>query len=57
VPWLTDENSRVRAFAKSQIRQLEQSIAAETRSAEASAALRKLSYGEELDSNEGLTSD
>lgn len=56
-PWLADENERVRAFAQSQIRQLEQSIAAETRSAEASIALRKLSYGEELGSSDERTSD
>ena len=56
-PWLADENERVRAFAQSQIRQIEQSIAAETRSAEASIALRKLSYGEELGSSDERTSD
>jgi ppGpp synthetase/RelA/SpoT-type nucleotidyltranferase len=56
-PWLADENERVRAFAQSQIRKFEQSIAAETRSAEASIALRKLSYGEELDSKDGQSTD
>jgi hypothetical protein len=57
IPWLTDENKRVQAFAKSQIQQLEQSIAAETRSGEASVALQKLHYGEELDSNDGQASN
>lgn len=48
-PWLTDESESVKAFAASQIRNLEQWIAAEVRAAEASNALRRLHYGEELD--------
>lgn len=48
-PWLRDENDAVKAFAASHIRYLERQIAAEVRAAEASIALRKLSYGEELD--------
>jgi hypothetical protein len=48
-PWLVDENETVKAFAASQIRNLEQRIAAEVRAAEASIALRRLNYGEELD--------
>jgi len=48
-PWLRDESEAVKAFAASHIRYLEQQIAAEVRAAEASIALRKLSYGEELD--------
>lgn len=48
-PWLRDESEKVRAFANSQIRYLEQRIAAEVRAAEASIALRRLNYGEELD--------
>ncbi len=48
-PWLADPSERVRMFATDQIRELDRSIAAENRSAEASIALRKLEYGEELD--------
>lgn len=51
--WLRDENKPVRDFAQSHIRRLEQRIAAEVRSAETSLAIRRLDYGEELDSNEG----
>lgn len=56
-PWLADENKSVREFAQSRIRWLEQKIASETRSAEASIALRKLKYGEELVSNDVRTDD
>lgn len=52
-PWLDDLNETVRIFAVEKIRDLDLGIAAETRSAEASIALRKLDYGEELDGNEG----
>ena len=38
----------VKAFAAEQIRAIDQRIAAETRSEEASIALRKLSYGEDI---------
>lgn len=48
-PWLADQSERVRMFATDQIRELDRLIAAENRSAEASIALRKLEYGEELD--------
>jgi hypothetical protein len=51
-PWLTDPSERVRMFATDQIRELDSWIAAENRSAEASIALRKLEYGEELDGGE-----
>jgi ppGpp synthetase/RelA/SpoT-type nucleotidyltranferase len=47
--WLVDPSEAVRAFATKQIRDLDRSIAAESRAAEASIALRKLDYGEELD--------
>ena len=47
--WLTDPNEQVRTFAAGEIHFLEQVIAAEHRSAEASIALRKLRYGEDLD--------
>lgn len=49
LPWLRDESETVRAFAASQIRDLEQQIAAEVRAAEASIASRRLNYGEDLD--------
>jgi ppGpp synthetase/RelA/SpoT-type nucleotidyltranferase len=51
-PWLADPSERVRMFAADQIRELDRWIAAENRSAEASIALRKLEYGEELDGGE-----
>lgn len=50
--WLTDPSETVRIFAAEQIRELDRQIAAEIRSAEASIALRKLEYGEELDDRE-----
>lgn len=54
-PWLRDEREAVKAFAVSQIRHLDQQIAAEVRAAEASIALRRLNYGEDLDEVEGRT--
>lgn len=54
-PWLADQSERVRAFAESQVRLLEQLIAAEVRSAEASHALRRLSFGEELEGRDEPT--
>lgn len=48
-PWLSDERETVKAFARSQIRDLKQQIASEVRSAEASVALRSLRYGEEVE--------
>lgn len=56
-PWLQDENDAVKAFAASHIRYLERQIAAEVRAAEASIALRKLSYGEDLDEIDDRASD
>lgn len=47
--WLTDQSETVQIFATEQIRDLDRWIAIENRSAEASIALRKLDYGEELD--------
>ena len=52
-PWLTDERETVRAFAVSYVRDLDQQIAGEVRAAEASIAMRRLNYGEELDQVEG----
>ena len=50
--WLADPSEMVQIFAIEQIRDLDRWIAAENRSAEASIALRKLNYGEELDGGE-----
>jgi len=47
--WLTDPREPVRLFAESFIRELDRSITNEQQSADASIALRKLEYGEELD--------
>jgi hypothetical protein len=47
--WMDDPSELVRSFAAEQIRIHDQRIAAENRSAEASIALRKLEWGEELD--------
>lgn len=47
--WLVDPNATVRTFATELTQDLDRWIAAENRSAEASIALRKLDYGEELD--------
>lgn len=51
-PWLADPSENIRKFASQHIRELDLSIAAETRSAEASIAMRKLEHGEELDGGE-----
>lgn len=51
-PWLADPSETVRTFAAEQIRELDRWIAAETQSAEASIAQRKLDYGEELDAGD-----
>jgi ppGpp synthetase/RelA/SpoT-type nucleotidyltranferase len=47
-PWLRDESDSVRVFAEQLICEIDQQIAVETRSAEASIAMRKLQYGEDL---------
>lgn len=52
-PWLDDPSEQVRKFAGEQMHLLDQLIAAEHRSIEATTALRKLQYGEELDGNAG----
>jgi len=49
LPWLGAESANVRAFAAARIKELDATIAAETRAAEASTAMRKLQYGEDLD--------
>lgn len=48
-PWLADPSENVKMFAAERIHALDIQIAAETRSAEASIAMRKLNHGEELD--------
>ncbi|EJL81232.1 hypothetical protein PMI16_04838 [Herbaspirillum sp. CF444] len=50
--WLADESALVRDFANEHIIELKAQVAAESRSAEASIALRKLEYGEGLDDPE-----
>jgi len=50
--WLADPSETVQKFAAEHIRELDRWIAAANRSAEASIALRKLEYGEELDDGE-----
>jgi hypothetical protein len=47
-PWLGDPSEQVRKFAVEQMPLQDQLIAAEHRSVEATNALRKLQYGEEL---------
>jgi len=51
-PWLADPSENVRKFATRQARELDLSIAAETRWAEALIAMRKLEHGEELNGSE-----
>ena len=46
--WLADPCETVRSFAVDHIHELDMRIPAETRSAEASIAMRKLNYGEAL---------
>lgn len=49
--WLVDPRETVQMFATELILDFDRLIAAENRSAEASIALRKLNYGEELDND------
>lgn len=46
-PWLEDENAKVRAFAADYRRDLERTVAHETRRADHSLAMRRLDYGED----------
>ena len=48
--WLEDPRERVRTFAEHRIRSLDHRITGEQRAAETSIAMRKLEFGEELDS-------
>ena len=50
--WLADPIESVRMFATEQIQELDRQIAAENRAAEASIAMRKLNYDEELSGEE-----
>lgn len=50
--WIADPSEEVKTFATELIRELDRQIAAENQSAEASIALRRLEYGEELDGND-----
>ncbi|HEY4084141.1 MAG TPA: RelA/SpoT domain-containing protein [Burkholderiaceae bacterium] len=47
-PWLEDACEKVRAFADARIKQLDDTIALETRSAEISVAMRRMQYGEDV---------
>lgn len=49
LPWLTDEREPVRLFAESEVRSLDNAIAAAQQDAEADIAQRRLRYGEGLD--------
>jgi hypothetical protein len=51
--WLEDPRDRVRTFAEGYIRDLDRRIDEEQRFVEASIAIRKLDYGEELDGEAG----
>lgn len=47
-PWLKDENDKVRAYGQKRIRELDATIASETRRAEIDIAMRRLAYGEDV---------
>ena len=50
-PWLEDENDKVRAYGQKRIRELDATIASETRRAEINIAMRRLAYGEDVRGN------
>lgn len=50
-PWLEDENGKVRAYGQKRIRELDATIASETRSTEIEIAMRRLAYGEDVRGN------
>ena len=50
-PWLEDENGKVRAYGQKRIRELDATIASETRSTEIEIAMRRLAYGEDVSGN------
>jgi ppGpp synthetase/RelA/SpoT-type nucleotidyltranferase len=47
-PWLEDENDKVRVYGQKRIRELDATIASETRRAEIDIAMRRLRYGEDV---------
>lgn len=47
-PWLEDENERVRAYGQKRIRELDATIASETRRAEIDVAMRRMAYNEDV---------
>lgn len=49
--WLEDENDKVRAYGQKRIRELDATIASETRRAEIDIAMRRLAYGEDVRGN------
>lgn len=50
-PWLEDENDKVRAYGEKRIRELDATIASETRRAEIDIAMRRLAYSEDVRGN------
>jgi ppGpp synthetase/RelA/SpoT-type nucleotidyltranferase len=50
-PWLEDENGKVRAYGQKRIRELDATIASETRRTEIDIAMRRLAYGENVRGN------
>lgn len=47
-PWLEDENEKVRAYGQKRIRELDATIASETRRAEIDVAMRRMAYNEDV---------
>lgn len=47
-PWLDDESEKVRAYAQKRIRELDATIASETRRAEIDLAMRRMAYNEDV---------
>ena len=52
-PWLEDESDKVRAYGQKRIRELDATIASETRRAEIGLAMRRLAYGEDVRGSDG----
>jgi hypothetical protein len=50
-PWLEDENDKVCAYGQKRIRELDATIASETRRAEIDIAMQRLAYGEDVCGN------
>jgi hypothetical protein len=47
-PWLEDENEKVRIYGQKRIRELDATIASETRRAEIDVAMRRMAYNEDV---------